>query len=139
MDDETQRLIAIRNAKLSRLRLLEVQQARQGDDTPPHVVVEIEGLRRALGLVDAAVSSPLTPDVVEALGQSGRYMATDTRLNAIERSIARLGVQWDLFTEDSMRWRRLHWLWLVIITVAIVIALLALAVIATYVLTKGAA
>lgn len=138
MDDETQRLIQIRNAKLSRLRLLEVQQARQGDDTPPHVTVEIEGLRRALGLVDAAVSSPLTPDVVEALGQSGRYMATDTRLNAIERSIARWGTQLDLFVEDSMQWRRVHWLWLVIITVAIVLALLLISVVATYVLTKGA-
>lgn len=137
MDDETQRLIQIRNAKLSRLRLLEVQQARQGDDTPPHVTVEIEGLRRALGLVDAAVSSPLTPDVVEALGQSGRYMATDTRLNAIERSIARWGTQLDLFVEDSMQWRRVHWLWLVIITVAIVLALLLISVVATYVLTKG--
>jgi hypothetical protein len=137
MDDETQRLIQIRNAKLSRLRLLEVQQARQGDDTPPHVVVEIEGLRRALGLVDAAVSSPLTPDVVEALGQSGRYMATDTRLNAIERSIARWGAQWELFIEESMQWRRLHWLWLVIITVVIVIVLLVLVAGITYVLTKG--
>lgn len=137
MDDETQRLIQIRAAKLGRLRLLEVQQARQGDDTPPHVVVEIEGLRRGLGLVDAAVSSPLTPDVVEALGQSGRYMATDARLNAIERSIAQWRAQWELFIEDSMRWRRLHWLWLVIITVTLVIVLLLIAVVATYVLTKG--
>jgi hypothetical protein len=137
MDDETQRLIQIRNAKLERLRLLEIQQARQGNDAPPHLVVEIEGLRRALGIVDAAVSSPLTPDVVDALGPSGRYMATDTRLNAIERSIARWSAQWELFIEDSMRWRQLHWLWLVIITVAIIFALLILVAVVTYILTKG--
>lgn len=137
MDDETQRLIQIRNAKLERLRLLEVQQARQGNDAPPHLVVEVESLRRALGLVDAAVSSPLTPDVVEALGQSGRYMATDTRLNAIERSIARWGAQWELFIEDSMRWRKAHWQWLVIITVVLVLALLVLVAGVTYILTKG--
>lgn len=137
MDDETQRLIQIRNAKLSRLRLLELRQAREGEATDPAIVVEIEGLRRALGLVDAAVSSPLTPDVVEALGQSGRYMATDTRLNAIERSIARWGAQWELFIEDSMRWRQVHWVWLVIITVAIIIALLILVAVVTYVLTRG--
>ena len=137
MDDETHRLIAIRAAKLGRLRLLELRQAREGEATDPAIVVEIEGLRRALGLVDAAVSSPLTPDVVEALGQSGRYMATDTRLNAIERSIARWGAQLELFIEDSMRWRKAHWLWLIVITVAIVLALLLIAVVATYVLTKG--
>ncbi len=137
MDDETQRLLAIRTTQMRRLRLLELRQAQEGSAIDPSIVIEIEGLRRALGLVEAAVSSPLMPDVVEALGPSGRYMATDTRLSHIERSIARWSAQLELFIEDSMQWRKVHWQWLVIITVALVLVLLLVAVVATYVLTKG--
>lgn len=137
MDDETRRLIAIRSAKLGRLRLLELRQAREGDGTDPAVIIEIEGLRRALGQLDAAVASPLTPDIVEDLGQSGRYMATDTRLNQIERGIARLTAQLESFIEDSMQWRGGQRQWLVIITIAIVIALMVLVAVVTYIAAKG--
>lgn len=137
MDDATHRLLEIRAAKLARLRLLELRQAREGDGTDPAVIIEIEGLRRGLGQLDAAVASPLTADVVEELGQSGRYMATDTRLSHIERNIARLGAQLELFIEDTVNWRSEHRQWLIIITIVVVFVLMALVAIVSHLLTKG--
>lgn len=137
MDEETQRLLDIRQAKLRRLRVLEVQQAQYGNDCPPHITIEVEGLRRALGLVDAAVASPVTSDIVEELGQSGRFMATDTRLSHIERSIARLTVQLESFIEDSMQWRGGQRGWLIIITIAIVFVLMVVVAVVTYIAAKG--
>lgn len=51
-----------RRAKEQRLQALELQSARQGNDTPPHILIEIEELRQDIALMDVI---PVSPEVVK--------------------------------------------------------------------------
>lgn len=70
---DTDRLSEMRAARLARLRVLELQQARYGNDTPPHIEVEIQEIKTDLALISAPKESKISSDVVEALGTEGRF------------------------------------------------------------------
>jgi hypothetical protein len=137
VDDDTHRLLEVRAVRLQRLRVLELQQERYGNDCPAHIVIEIAGLRRSLGFLDAAVESPLDDDIVEELGQSGRYRATDTRLRHLNDAIAFLGERLEASIDESRMWRNTHRQLIIIIGVAVIVILMAVTGIVVYLVTKG--
>lgn len=84
-NDEQHRLKTIRAERQKRLEVLELKQARQGDDTPANILVEIEEIKQAIGNIDAALSSTLSQATADELGPSGRFMALHTRLQLVEQ------------------------------------------------------
>ena len=71
--EDEQRIKEIRNVRLHRLRLLELQQANLGISAPPELLIEIESTKRELGFVDAVIASPLEPTFADALGAAGQF------------------------------------------------------------------
>lgn len=135
--DDTERLIQVRAARLARLHLLEVQEAQRGSDTPPHITIELASLRRSLGLVDAAVASPLDDDIVEQLGASGRYRATDTRLKRLEKGIAFLGARLEASIEEARMWRKPVIVIGIVIGIVVILILMITTGIVTYLVTRS--
>lgn len=97
------RLQEIRQATLESLRILEERQALEGFATPPSVRIEIERKRRELGLVETVISSPYTPDAVDAVGISGQYMALAKQL---DNAVKFLSERIDRTEEHSQEWRQ---------------------------------
>lgn len=60
-------------AHTERLRLLEVRAARQGQDTPADVLGEIERIERELAQLRQAAAYPVSDELIEELGPTGRY------------------------------------------------------------------
>jgi hypothetical protein len=83
--DETRR-IEIRNERLHRLRLLELRQARQGVDTPPDVIIEIETTRAELGMSDLLLAEKASGEFAEEIGREGQFLI-------LTRLIAQVGQQ----------------------------------------------
>lgn len=54
-DDERQQLRELLRTHQSRLRVLEIQQAQQGIQTPAHIITEIEHIRRQINRITAEV------------------------------------------------------------------------------------
>lgn len=104
-NDEQHRLRTIRAEKQKRLEALELKQARQGDDTPTAVVVELEELRQGIANIDAALSSTLGSEVATELGPTGRFMALHARLQIVEQrfndAVAQLGEKVDSFEDKQ--------------------------------------
>lgn len=102
MVEDRARLQAIRKERMRRLRLLEAQAAREGFNTKPETTIEIEQIRRDLGLADAVISSPVSTEMVDAIGPSGQYVALDRRLDQI---VDLLSERMDRMEETSHEWR----------------------------------
>ena len=71
--EDEQRIKEIRNVRLHRLRLLELQQANLGINAPPELLIEIEATKRELGLVETLIASPLEPRFADQLGSTGQF------------------------------------------------------------------
>lgn len=89
-------------AHSDRLRLLQLQAARQGADTPPHIVAEIEKIERELAQLRAAAAHPVSAALVEELGPTGRYqlwmahiMRLDANIGRVERKVDSLHEKFD--------------------------------------------
>lgn len=62
----------LRQAKEQRLQALEMQQAQKGNDTPPHILTEIDQLRTDIDLMDV---TPVSPEIIEAVpGTTGQIL-----------------------------------------------------------------
>jgi hypothetical protein len=83
-EDETSHLQLIRVEKVRRLRLLELQQARLGDTTPPSILMEIEDLQ-----VDIAALDKKLIVIVQNNDEEGRIIACciDVHLNGTFASL----------------------------------------------------
>jgi preprotein translocase subunit SecF len=139
VDEETQRLIAIRRIKQARLHELDKQAAAMGEyAVPPHIQMERNDLRRDLGLaqlelsaVETAIAAPITSNVGDELGPNGRFMVYYQQNREIKQSIAKLADDFDEFkngrfqdfVSESKDWRMRNRQWLLIIGVAVVIIL----------------
>ncbi len=88
VNEDSQRLEEIRNDKLHRLRLLQKRQAIGGADTPPEIVIEIEGTKRELGMVEDAIAHPASAETAEAMGAGGRWLATDRKQDFIVKMLS---------------------------------------------------
>jgi hypothetical protein len=77
-------------AHTDRLRILQRQQARMGDDTPPHVVTEIERIDAELAQLKQAAALPISATLVEELGPTGRYQLWMSHIMRLDSDIGRL-------------------------------------------------
>lgn len=89
-------------AHSDRLRQLQLQAARQGSETPPHVVVEVERIERELAQLRQAAATVISEGLVEELGPMGRYqlwmshiMRLDANIGRVERKIDSLHEKFD--------------------------------------------
>lgn len=73
IQDDLNRLV-IRNDRLHRLRLLELRQARQGNDTPPEIVIEIESTKAELGMSDLLLAEKTSSEFADAIGPNGQFL-----------------------------------------------------------------
>lgn len=138
LDEETRRYAEIIRAKQDRLFVLEVQAAKYGMDTPPHIAMERVSLEAELRAVETTLDSPIRAGFSDELGVRGRFVVNHQQNREIKKSIAHIAVKLDRFIEDSRSWRNMHRQLILIIGVALIIILIVLAIVGTYVLTKGA-
>lgn len=138
MDGDDDRLAELREIKRRRLHELDKQAARFGEShVPPHIEIERAELRRELEIADVVVDRAPRSAFVEALGGSGRFGLYYAELKRANDGIAMLGERLDAFIETSREWRAVHRLWIVALSILVVGILVALAIVATYVLTVG--
>ena len=78
IQDDLKRL-EIRNERLHRLRLLELRQARQGNETPPHIIIEIESTKAELGMSDLLLAEKTSTEFADTIGPAGQFLVL-TRL-----------------------------------------------------------
>lgn len=77
-------------AHTERLRVLTRQHARMGDDTPPHVVTEIARIDAELAQLKQAAATPISAELVEELGPSGRYQLWMSHIMRLDSDIGRM-------------------------------------------------
>lgn len=81
-------------AHSARLRVLQRQQARMGNDTPPHIVTEIADIEAKLvqiqATIQAAAASPVDPEIADALGPVGRYQLITAQFLRVDGDISDL-------------------------------------------------
>ena len=77
-------------AHTERLRKLQLTAAKFGEETPPHVVVEIEKIEKELTQLKQASSIPLSDSLVEELGPVGRYQLWMSHIMRLDTDIGRI-------------------------------------------------
>lgn len=94
MDGETQRQIAelqeLGSAHRSRLQVLEIQNARAGNNSPPEVVTEIAEIKAKLVPIDAAIFKLTYVGELRADTPENERNGSGDKINrAVERSLER--------------------------------------------------
>lgn len=138
MDTETIRYAEIVRAKQDRLHLLDIQAAKYGIAVPPHIEMERGSLQDELRMMETAIASPARAEIGDELGPAGRFIVNHQQNREIKQSIAVVMVKLDRFIEQSESWRSMHRQLILIIGVAVIAVLVALAIIVTYLVTRGA-
>src|SRR5262245_25593139 len=93
-------------AHRQRLIRLQIQAARQGDETPAHILIEIERIEAELAqLRQAAAAATISDELVEELGPVGRYQLTQSHIMRLDTDIGRLTRQVEKLNE---RFEQLH-------------------------------
>lgn len=89
-------------AHQQRLVQLAIRAAKQGDDTPPDVLIEIDRIERELAQLKQAAAYPISEDLIEELGPTGRYqlwmshvMRLDADIGHLRRDVERLHERFD--------------------------------------------
>jgi hypothetical protein len=96
-------------AHSARLRVLARQAARQGNDTPPHIVTEIEAIEGELAQLKQAAATPVSDALVEELGPTGRYQLWMSHIMRLDMDIGRLRKMIETLTSQQERdMRDLH-------------------------------
>lgn len=126
MDAGTQHYGRILKAKRARLGELEVQSAKYGIDTPPHVEMERVSLREEVEMLEKAIQSPARSQIVDELGVDGRYLVYYQQNRDVLSGVE------GLRSENKML-RTI----LIVIGIAVVIILVAVAAIIGYLFARG--
>jgi uncharacterized protein YicC (UPF0701 family) len=87
---DRQNLAELIAAHEGHLRQLLLRRARQGDDTAPHVVTEIERVESELAQLKQAAATPISATLVEELGPAGRYQLWMAHIMRLDADIGRL-------------------------------------------------
>jgi len=138
LDEETLRYAEIIRAKQDRLSVLDIQAAKYGIDTPPHIAMERVSLEAELKAVETTLDSPIRAGLGDELGPRGRFVVNHEQNREIKQSIAAIAVKLDRFIESSETWRTMHRQIILIIGVAVLAIVIVVVIIGTYLLTKGA-
>src|SRR5262245_50252302 len=151
-----ERLLA---AKRARRDELELKEARYGINLPVQDAVELAELRREIEELEKPLRSPISEEVVEALGPAGQFQSLMLTLDQIRRGLSEQidrdqEALWDRFSEritqeeetrlawqdEERRERRRHQqrrtTWLIIVTIALMVLALVIAVTTTIVLMQ---
>lgn len=134
MSDDAEHFYDLRQVKLKRLRALDKQAALLGDaQTPAHIQVERAELRAELGLVEGIIGLAMRPQIGDELSANGRFLAYIVEIKRANDGIAQLGEKLEGVFEQVNRFRQ----WIILIGIVVVVILVAGAVVATYVFTRG--
>lgn len=90
MPRDSQQLDEIQEAKERRLHHLELRQAREGNDTPPEVLIEIDDIRRQLAPVQAVTNTPVSDSTLDAMTAYGRLEATMRAVMTLTADVSEL-------------------------------------------------
>jgi len=137
LDEETRRYAEIIRAKQDRLFALDLQAAKYGMDTPPHVAMERASLEAEVRATESTLDSPIRAAFSDELGVRGRFVVNHQQNQDIKKSIAAVAVKLDRFIDDSKLWRNMHRQLILIIGVAVILIMIALAILGTYLVTTG--
>lgn len=145
LDEETRRYAEIIRAKQDRLFVLDMQATKYGIDTPPHIAMERVSLEAELRGAETALDSPIRASFSDELGVRGRFVVNHQQNldikkgnREIKQSIAAVVVKLDRFIEDSKSWRNMHRQLILIIGIAVIIIMIALAILGTVLIMRGA-
>lgn len=78
-------------AHQARLRKLVVQAALHGSETPAHIRIDIERIEAELAQLKQAAATPVSDELVDAMGPTGRYQLWMSHIMRIDADIYRLG------------------------------------------------
>lgn len=73
-----------------RLHKLRLREAREGNDTPPQVLNEIEQIESELMQIKAAAAMRVSDTLVEELGPTGRYQLWMSHIMRLDTDIGRV-------------------------------------------------
>lgn len=134
---EQQRLRELKQARVDRLDVIEKQIQLFGfGHAPSHLIVEAAKIRKEIGIVDSAVSAPVTPSISEDLQASGRFAAYYSQWSLTQERIEHLGVRLDEFISRSTVWRNEIKQWLILIIAFMFVASLVFVGFAVYVVSR---
>lgn len=89
--DELRHLVERRNVLVHRRRLLERRRDMQGEDTPTHVLAELDATAREIELVEAKIRLlDLDPRTLAAVGDNGIWAALSLRVERLERDMRKM-------------------------------------------------
>ena len=81
----------LRQAHEARLRFLRLRAAREGNDTPPEVLTEIEDIESRLDqlaeTLQVVAQSPVSPDIADAIGPVGRHQLTMSHIMRLDAEL----------------------------------------------------
>jgi hypothetical protein len=77
-------------AHQARRRKLQLQAARFGNETPAHILTEIEQIDAELQQLKAAAATPVSDELVEQLGPVGRYQLWMAHIMRLDTDIGRV-------------------------------------------------
>lgn len=101
----------------ARLEYLELKQAREGYDTPPEVLTEIDQIRTSVARLRDALNAPLPERTVQALSIDDRYQGHVAWQMRMESTMYGFGRRL-----DSVLWAVLGiGAWLLVLTTAIAV------------------
>jgi len=138
-DEEALRLADRHEIKKQRLAILDKQADLYGErDVPPQIEMERVQLRYELKIIETALNTPARSTLGDELGPAARFMVNVEQNRQIEQKIALLGKRLEDFIGESKSWRDMNRQVLLIVGIVVIIILVAVAVLTTYVLTRGA-
>lgn len=78
------------DAHTAYLRQMQLQHAKQGIATPPHIFTEIERVEAELAQLKQAAATPVSDDLVEQLGPTGRYQLWMSHIMRLDTDVGRI-------------------------------------------------
>lgn len=122
--EEDLHLLEIRQARLTRLRIIEQQIAQFGDPyAPSHLIADRAKLRAELDIADTAISAPASTDIGDEMGAGARFLVHVEILRQTREAVAEVGRD----VKNGFRW-----LWFAIGALTV-----ALAAVITYLAVRG--
>lgn len=81
------------DAHTAYLRQMQLQHAKLGAATPAHVYTEIERVETELAQLKQAAATPVSDELVEQLGPTGRYQLWMSHIMRLDTDIGRVADQ----------------------------------------------
>jgi hypothetical protein len=93
-EDAEERAEIVRETR-RRLRKLELQKARKGDDAEPHIDIEIARLNKELGYSEVLAHSAVEPEYAQKIGPDNQFVLLAHLVDGVNASIGLVGKRVD--------------------------------------------